>query len=171
MEINPNQFAAELPYPPIRIENPNLEHANLILSNAVGQVSEFTSFAQYTNHEIRLSKDFPDTYSTLLGVSLVELRHFQMLGELVILLGGEFSYSSKSKDKITDWTPKYVNYGNGVKEMLKADIAAEEAAILQYEKTINIINDDYIDDILKRIVLDERIHLVLFDSIYKKYFK
>ena len=49
--------------------------------------------------------------------------------------------------------------------MMQNNIAGEQEAIRQYRKQIQIIQDCHIQEILKRIILDEELHIELF----KKY--
>ena len=45
--------------------------------------------------------------------------------------------------------------------MLEDDIEAEKEAICQYEMHIKMINDDCVNSVLKRIILDEEYHIML----------
>ena len=58
-----------------------------------------------------------------------------------------------------------VFYGRMVRQMMQNNIAGEQEAIRQYRKQIQIIQDCHIQEILKRIILDEELHIELF----KKY--
>lgn len=49
--------------------------------------------------------------------------------------------------------------------MLQADIEAEKAAIRQYKMHINAIQDDYINSVLRRIILDEEYHIMVLQSL------
>ncbi|MDD2505624.1 MAG: manganese catalase family protein [Bacilli bacterium] len=49
-----------------------------------------------------------------------------------------------------------------------SDLQAEYDAIENYEKNIDLIDDPYIKNILRRIVLDEEIHVQLFEKAIEK---
>ena len=50
--------------------------------------------------------------------------------------------------------------------MLKVDIYSEKTAIKTYEHHKKIINDKYIKQMLDRIILDEKRHLEIFQTLY-----
>ncbi len=49
--------------------------------------------------------------------------------------------------------------------MLRADLERELAVIDQYSMHIRMIKDDYVNDVLKRIVQDEQYHVMLLRSM------
>ena len=164
-----SKFAINLPYPPIKVIEKNIRYSNLILLNYAGEVSEYSAIAQYTYHEISVFKDYPVISNAIKGIAEVEMHHLQMLGELIVLLGGDPRYWIKKKKSTYYWTPRFVEYGRTPKELLTEDIKAETQAIAQYEKTIALIEDDNIVAIIKRIILDEEFHLKIFNELYEKY--
>ena len=52
----------------------------------------------------------------------------------------------------------------------KIDIEAETQAIHRYQNQILIIKDKYIQNLLRRIIEDEQVHLNIFQTLYRKYF-
>ncbi|ATD54665.1 ferritin-like domain-containing protein [Clostridium chauvoei] len=165
----PLQFTADLPYPKIEVDTINLQYANLIQMNYAGMISEFSAINQYIYHEISLFEDYPDVTYTLKGISKVEMHHLQILGELIIVLGGNPGYWINRKNKKLNWSPNFVVYGSTLKEMLAADIAGEKDAIDQYRKTANQIQNENIVAIINRIILDEEQHIKLLNRLYEKY--
>lgn len=165
----PVQFNADLPYPKIEVDTENLQYANLIQINYAGMVSEFSAITQYTYHEIKLFEDYADVTPTLMGIAEVEMHHMQILGELIVVLGGDPGYWINKKNKKLNWSPNFVQYGTTLKEMLTYDIESEKAAIAQYRKTANQIQDENIIAIINRLILDEEHHLKLLNGLYEKY--
>ena len=49
--------------------------------------------------------------------------------------------------------------------MLILNMEAEQKAILQYNSLIHVIEEEDVKTILKRIVLDERLHLEIFEKL------
>ena len=97
------------------------------------------------------------------------MHHLEMLGKIIVLLGGEPGYWIKNKKK-SYWSSKLVNYDlSSIKDILTIDIKDEKAAIKQYKETITKIDDEYINAVLKRIILDEEFHIQLLVSLYSKY--
>ena len=51
--------------------------------------------------------------------------------------------------------------------MLEIDIESERRAIHDYQMLLTVINDDYIKELIERIILDEQIHLQIFLELAK----
>lgn len=164
-----NIYMVNEPYPPIVVEKENPRYVNLLLQNYSGMVSEFTAVDQYVYHKFRLFKECPEVSKVIGGIAMVEMHHLEILGELIILLGGDPRYWIIRKDKKYYWDGKFVDYGNSLKEYLDYDIQAEITAIRDYKKTKSEIRDENIVKIIDRIILDEEYHLQLFRSLYEKY--
>ena len=163
-----DEFAGALePYPPIEVEVENEYYADLLSIDFTGAVFEFTAINQYVNHEIRLTQDYCNIARTILSISKSEMMHLQMLGKLIILLGSSLSYKAHYCKKKHLWTPKYIEYKKHPKDMIIADIEAEEKAIEQYRYHIKKIDDNCIKKVLERIILDEENHIVLFKEALK----
>lgn len=154
-------------YPPLEVEKKNKHYADLLSIDYTGGVSEFTAIAQYANHEMRLTEDYCNIAKTILAISKTEMMHLQMLGSLITLLGAPLTYNARCYKKKHLWTPKYVQYKKDPKDMILADIKAEEEAIAQYRCHIKEIDDDCIIKVLERIIVDEEYHLGLFKECLK----
>ena len=64
----------------------------------------------------------------------------------------------------------YVKYNNNLNDILRININAEIQAINYYNYLTKVIKDKFIVNILKRIIVDEQIHLSIFKKIYNDYF-
>ena len=85
------------------------------------------------------------------------------------MLGGDPIYCINNKKK-NYWSSKLIDYNaSSIKDILTIDINHEKTAIKQYKETITKIDDSCINDILKRIVLDEEFHIQLLVNLYSKY--
>jgi bacterioferritin len=103
---------------------------------------------------------------TLLGIAIAEMMHLQKLGELIVLLGGNVDFSCKTcngRPKL--WSPEYLTIPENIDKMLTADIEAEKDAVRQYEMHIKMIDDDCVNAVLRRIILDEEYHIMLLKSL------
>ncbi|MDD2505645.1 MAG: manganese catalase family protein, partial [Bacilli bacterium] len=159
MEENPNLdvYHSDMPYPEIKVTEKNPEYANLLLDDYVGFVSEMTAVNQYYYHYIEIKKIDEEIADMLFNISIVEMQHLNVLAKLISLLGEKPIY--KSGDNY--WNGDFVYYGDNILSQLEADLQAEYDAIENYEKNIDLIDDPYIKNILRRIVLDEEIHVQL----------
>ena len=67
------------------------------------------------------------------------------------------------------WTPGYNQYPREIKALLTNAITGEKAAIRKYQCQADSIEDPHIAAILKRIILDEELHVEIFTGLYEKY--
>lgn len=159
----------ELPYPPVKVRNEYLTYANLLSIDYCGAVSEMTAITQYINHENRLAASRCPMAKALLGMAISEMMHLQKLSQMIVLLGGKVDYTAKFRNgdwKI--WTPEYIKSPEQARQMLQADLDAERATIDQYRMHINMIADNYINDVLERIIKDEEYHVMMLQFLLKE---
>ena len=97
------------------------------------------------------------------------MYHLEILGKLIIKLGGNPGYWINKKDKKLNWNSSFVNYGLNATEMINYDIADEKLAIKQYISDEKKINDSNIISIIDRIILDEEVHIQILTELSKKY--
>lgn len=154
------------PYPEVEVENQNLRYATLLLdAYANGEKSEMTAIAQYMHHHFTIkNKEIADTE---LCIALVEMKHLEMLGELIKMLGGSPKYRRSNK---AWWDGGEVAYGDSTEFKLKLDIDAEKSAIEGYKTLISEIKDKSVIKVLCRILDDEIVHLEILTGLYKKYY-
>ncbi len=156
----------DLPYPAIQVEKQNCAYAQLLSIDYCGAVSELSAITQYINNENRLCHEQCGISQTILGLAIAEMMHLQKLGELIWLLGGKVDFAAKTPNgNLKLWTPEYLTIPENPYKMLEADIAAEKSAIKQYEMHINMINDDCVRAVLKRIIKDEEYHIMILKSL------
>ena len=143
-----------------------MAYANLLSIDYCGSVSEMSAITQYINNENRLSCDRCTTAQTLLGIAMAEMMHLQKLGELICLLGGNVDFTAKyQKGGQKLWTPAYLSIPQNLGKMLLADIEAEKAAINQYRMHMQMMNDEYVNAVLARIIKDEEYHIMLIQVL------
>ena len=155
----------DIPYPKIMIKKKNPQMARMIMHSYAGDVSEDTAIHQYMFQSIVLQKETKEVAEILEQIAIVEMRHLQILGELIRELGVYPIYLDPIVDQHEFWSAKYVNYEVNLKEMLILNMEAEQKAILQYNSLIHVIDEEDVKTILKRIVLDERLHLEIFEKL------
>jgi rubrerythrin len=80
------------PYPPIRVERPNPRYARILQEDFAGTVSEMTAITQYLYHHFDMEPVLREVAELLEEISIVEMTHFEMLGELIKMLGGDPVY-------------------------------------------------------------------------------
>ncbi|CQR70848.1 ferritin-like domain-containing protein [Sporomusa ovata] len=157
------------PYPEIRVVEPNLHYARLLMDDYAGVVSEFTAISQYLYHYF-FSKNIDEKLGKLFeNVSINEMLHMEILADIIIMLGGDPQIRGSFSTNNQFWNGKFIYYGDDLCEQLKADIEAEYTAIEEYRKHIQLIDDHHIQAILKRIILDEKVHIRLFNKALFKF--
>ena len=97
------------------------------------------------------------------------MYHLEILGKIIIKIGGNPGYWINKKDRNLNWNSSFVNYGLNATEMINYDIADEKLAIKQYISAEKKINDSNIISIIDRIILDEEVHIQILTELSKKY--
>ncbi len=164
MGISP--IMMQLPYPPEQVRERNQAYAGLLSIDYCGAVSELSAITQYIENESQIADDNCLVAKTLLGIGMAEMMHLQKLMELVVLLGGNIDYVARYRDgKQKMWTPAYLKSGKNIREIILLNIEAERAAIKQYQMHIKMIQDDYINAVLQRIIRDEEYHIMVLQAL------
>ncbi len=158
----------DLPYPETRVSAGNQAYANLLSNDYCGSVSEMSAITQYINNENRLFCERCPMARTLLGIAMAEMIHLQKLGELIFLLGGAVDFNAKRQNgRQIMWTPSCLDIPEGAGNMIRADIEAENGAINQYRMHMKMINDDCVNAVLARIIMDEEYHIMILQALLK----
>lgn len=153
----------DVPYPEVAVEGRNISYAALLTNDLAGQVSEMTAVTQYVyQHMITMNERISET---LMCISIVEMKHLEMIGEMIFDLGGNPEYAVRTGRGSYFWNARYVDYDQDPKRYLKINIAGEQAAIANYRKRIEQINDQYVRAVLERIILDEKYHIDIFGDL------
>ena len=158
----------DIPYPEVKVEEKNPYYADILSEDYAGRVSESTASFLYSYQHFNTFNTNEKFSEILEQISIVEMKHLEMLGKTIKLLGKEPVYKTceASRGDCIMWTANYVDYSTSLKDMLKVDIYSEKTAIKTYEHHKRIINDKYIKQMLDRIILDEKRHLEIFQTLY-----
>lgn len=162
------KYMIDKPYPEPRVEERSREYAKILMGDYAGYVSELTAINLYIYQHVSSDKRFKEYAELIAGVSIAEMKHLELLGETIRLLGTKPVYASFGRTGTAFWNGRYINYTDTLKGMLLEDIKAETAAIENYRKHREIIKDKYIDNLIDRILLDENLHLKLFNDFNDK---
>ena len=88
-----------------------------------------------------------------------------MLGQLILLLGGDPRYISTQNNRRAVWNGGMVRYAKDLRPAIRDDILLEQAAIETYTKQTKVIKDPYIVAVIERILRDEHYHMELFHQL------
>jgi bacterioferritin len=164
-------YKSNKPYPVVQVEGKNPYYASLLISDYSGNVSENTAIHLYS-YQSFISEDFKAYKEIMLKIAEVEMIHLRLLGETITQLGSLPIYGDYGMDHILRlWSAGEVSYETSFKEMLELDIEAETQAIDMYQYHLTLIQDSFIQNLIKRIIEDEEIHLSIFHELYHKYFQ
>ncbi len=153
-----------LPYPEVCVAAPNINYAKLLSSAYAGDGGELSAVLQYTYGHLVTENAEPSQLSAVLScVSATEMRHLEILGELIVKLGGDPKFCDMQRRSCFD--AGKVNYQSTPDKILRAAISGEKAAIAMYRELIRRIDDGCIREILRRIILDEEHHIKLFGEL------
>ena len=163
----------DIPYPEVMVEEKNSYYADLLSQDYAGMVSESTATFLYSYQHFNTFKSNEEFSKIIEEIAIVEMKHLEMLGKTIKLLGNEPVYKTceASRGDCMMWSASNIDYSTDLKDMLKTDIKAEETAIKTYEHHKRLINDKYIKRMLDRIIMDEKRHLEIFNSIHNGLFK
>lgn len=153
----------KIPYPEVKNVPANFAYAKMLYEDFAGEMGELSAIAQYVYEHIGVKeKEIKDI---MLQVAMEEMRHLDMVGELIKALGGRPIYVDSSGDS---WESKYLKYRFlSLEDMMKYNISTEEKAIQGYEKAIKNTNHTSIKAMLDRIVQDEKAHIKIFEALIK----
>lgn len=153
------------PYPSGNVKVKNKRVADLLLNAfANGGNAELTAIAQYINHHLTISQKSVSNLE--LCIALVEMKHLEMVGNLIESLGGNPKYFRTNRQY---WSGGNVDYGKTLCQKLSLDIYAETQAIAGYRELLRQIKIPQVRRVLKRILADEIHHRKLFRAAYAKH--
>lgn len=153
-------YQANLEYPEIKVSGKDLNLAAELMYVYAGNVSELSSVNLYMYQSF-----ISDITSELEGIAIVEMRHVEILAKLIVLLGGDPKFNSGDGLK---WCSNNINYNKNVYEFLNYNIMIEKIAISNYKRIIDLSNDKYVKNILERIIMDEKVHIEVFERLLLK---
>jgi len=147
------------PYPEVTGEH-DPETVAMLKEDYAGADSELTAITQYVFQSGRTADN--DAFANAcLQIGIIEMMHLDMLADAIETLGGTPTFD----DGRTFWTAENVNYASDLRGMIMANIAAEQGAIINYEKHIAMTSNESVKALLHRIIQDEKLHLQFFQDM------
>ncbi|MFV0395477.1 MAG: ferritin-like domain-containing protein [Coprobacillaceae bacterium] len=162
------KYYIDAPYPKIEEIVPNPIYGKMILDNVGGMHSEMSAISLYLYNQVIIGDMYDQVRTAFLQISMAEMRHLNIFCELSFKLGMDPRLWSGTDEYNEYWSPSYNNYPNQLDSLLENAIISEKRAIEKYTYQISVINDPKIISILERIILDEELHLQIFQSLYQQ---
>lgn len=162
------QYHVALPYPPVEAGGKNPVYANAILSNVGGSNSEMSAVSLYFYNHLITEAEYEEFSDAFEHISIVEMHHLEIFGELALQLGADPRLWAKQNNRCVYWTPGYNRYPRQIHSLIGNSLEAEKAAIRKYSKQAECISDANVVENLRRIILDEQIHVEIFEEMLKQ---
>ena len=154
----------DLPYPPVRVDRQNNVYARAMLDNLGGKESEMSAVSLYFYNAL-VTAGQPETAAVFHRISIVEMHHMEIFGTLAGQLGQDPRLWTVKQGRRIYWSPGYNQYPIRREELLKNAILGEKLAIRKYEMQAGAIQDPYIVENLRRILLDEQLHVEILTGL------
>ena len=155
------------PYPAVRVEAKNPAYARIMLGNIGDQNSETTSYALYLYNQTITMADQEMT-TAFQAVAEAERKHLELLSNAAFQLGADprlWAVTGNAAQPMRYWSPGLLSYTANTRAMLQNALALERATIAKYERQTQEIKDDNILLLLRRILLDESMHVEIFRGL------
>lgn len=159
------RYSVDMPYPEIKVEKKDVSLAKDLLNLYAGEISEDTAVHNYIFQMLIMQED-KDIKNILKGIAITEMHHVEILGLLIKELGLTPLFVGVVNNHTKWFSGEYITYEREWKKMLLDNIRLEEISIRNYEEIIAKTKDENIIHILKRIILDERLHIEIFTKLY-----
>jgi len=151
------------PYPKIKVAKKSKEIANILSHLYASNESELTAVLQYSYETFLIENE--EIGKVLKDISIVEMHHLEILGKTIHLLGSSPIYADVNYCNTTYWNSDFIYYDKDLITMMDINIEAEKKAIQNYQMVLNVIDDIYVKESIKRILEDEYLHLEIFMKI------
>lgn len=158
--------AVDKPYPTTDGLCPDVYSLRIISPAYASPQSELNTILQYVYHAFFFEKEGHKEIADLLtGISVSEMRHFNLLGSAILALGATPVFAQYPMTGFNFYSAKYVTYSSSLRHMLEDDIRGERYAIASYTKMLKCLVNGRVRSIISRIVEDEKIHLEKLERI------
>ncbi|MBQ3049489.1 MAG: manganese catalase family protein [Oscillospiraceae bacterium] len=158
---NPNSHH---PAPSTETFERNPAYAAVLYNDFAGSLSEFSAVAKYFYQHLILQKTHPELASDLMAVSVKEMQHLKLLGELIVNLGGDPKFRNLEHSRESYWCGNRVNYSRNLQYLLMENIKDEQKSVAAYRLHICQIKNTSAQAVLEYIISDELEHIKIFES-------
>lgn len=164
-----SKYAIDLPYPSIDDLDVNVTYGQIMLSNLSGLHSEMNAISLYFYNSIILKKTHPKLMRIMEEIAKVEMHHLKIFADMCFLLGVDPRLWDCQNDYLEYWSPGFNIYPRQIHTMLENAIIQEQNTISIYSHQAETIDEPIICDMLKRIILDEQLHVEIFQDYLRDY--
>lgn len=145
----------------IKVEEKNKKYAQILKQVYSSKFSDLTTFLLY-KYENYLYYETDNYFSKNMNkFSNDSLAHFEILGRIISLLGGNPNHN--------DFIINDIFYIDDKEKMIEINIRITKEKIIGYTKCLNEIEDNYIKEILTNFIVEERKNLEILELMQLKY--
>lgn len=168
-EGQPNQnetqnsiFESNDPYPEITAGLRNQKDIRTLKALTFGRDGELTAILTYIFQHTVLPNDLGTLKEILRQIAIVEMKHYEVLSEAVVKLGGT---PTLTDGRGNVWTGRNVSSITNPKRILEANAKREREAIATYNRAARETENESLSLLYKRIAEDEKLHLEIFEKL------
>ncbi len=162
-------YAHASEYPEVDVCGENPDYALKMLDNIGSCNSEISAVTRYFYDSLIVNAALAEAGEAFRRISIVEMHHLHIFGELARKLGADPRLWSLRKGRYVYWSPGCNRYPGRLNEMLRYAYHSEMETIEKYEAQARQICDEKVRKVLVRVVLDEKCHLKVLDQLYEKF--
>ena len=157
----------DLPYPNVDNLSPDVRSAKIISFAYSSLYGELSAILQYHYHNFWIED--PQIALLYEQIAIAEMMHFEMLGKAMKQLGVDPLYRQKPQEPNLWYNTSSISYSKTLPKMLLDDIQGEMNAIADYKKMLMVLNNEQVESLIQRIILDEELHLERLSQEYNKF--
>ncbi len=154
-----------LSYPDISDISPDPRLASLLYEAYAGRQGEITAISNYIYQSIVFKDPAPILSELLECISITEMKHFKILGKMILLLGRDPVIKAQIRGTPIDHRATLIS---NMENALTQNIESEKRAVEYYKKVALHTHDKAVTAMLKRIIMDEEHHIKLFYDMLEK---
>ena len=162
-------MVAEQKYPSMQEIKEDFQTLRLLSPAYAGRDGELTAVLQYVYQSVIFSETGKEEFArALVEIAVGEMHHLELLATMIAKLGAPPVYTACPPYPVGYYSASNVNYTKNHRQMLCADICAEENAISSYENILCRIKNAPVAAVISRILEEEKEHLKKFNELLMK---
>ncbi len=156
-------------YPSLEEIKEDFGALRLISPAYAGRDGELTAVLQYVYQSVIFSEMGKEDFARkLVEIAVNEMHHLELLATVIVKLGAPPVFTACPPYPVGYYSASCVNYTRNPRQMLCADICAEENAISSYENILCRMKNPPVAAVLSRILEEEKEHLKTFNELLMK---
>ncbi|MDR2753811.1 MAG: rubrerythrin family protein [Oscillospiraceae bacterium] len=168
MVLHPEDYQMKIPYPAVKTAGPNIAYARMMLRNIGSRNSETSSCMLYL-YDRAVTTAYPEISNVFEQIMHTEEIHLDLFSQAAFQLGADPRAWYVPGGRAQYWSPAALRYTTVLRPLLQNALALERATIAEYELQIQKTQDEGLLQLLRRVLLDESMHVEIFRSLIASY--